>query len=452
MDRNPYGQVWNWVLGRRFVSFHSAFYPLFMKSISSRRFLLVLLFCSPLFLWSQETIKVMQYNLLRYGAAGIGGCTPTGVTARNAWLTAIMEHTLPDVFGVNEIGPVEGVTAPATNLLNNILKPLNPAYERAQVTFAGGQDIANCLFYNSDKLGLKSQAVIPQSFRNIDYYKLYYKGPLLAAGDTTWLEVVVVHLSADNSTTRAAQTTAIMDYLAALNRAGNFLVMGDFNLDASSETSYQNMVAHADPDCKMNDPINLNGTWSNNTSAKHAWSQSTRSSSSSDCGSGGGLDDRFDFILCSNAIMNSTADISYVASSYSVVGNPYSPNPSVPSGVTAALGPMSDHHPVRLTLEVSQAVSVNPAIATNSVKVLGNPVDQELNLLVDVLASETGEWTIGLRDLLGREVAPGILQQMHPGTQRISIPTGALPAGIYFVALQRPGTLPVMVQRFSVAH
>ena len=386
---------------------------------------------------AQDNVKVMVYNLLRYGCQGIGGCTPTGVTARNAWLSAILNEAQPDVFGVNEIGPFNGPTSPASNILNNILKPINPSYEAANVTFSSGQDIANAFFYNGAKLGLKSQAVIPHSFRNIDYYKLYYKGPSLPMGDTTWLEVVVVHLSADNAATRASQTEAIMNYLNALGRPGNFIVMGDFNLDGSGATAYQNMVAHVNANVKMNDPINLSGTWSNNNNAKHAWSQSTRSSGSNDCGSGGGLDDRFDIILCSNSLMNNTDDIRYVPSSYRVFGNPYAPNPAVGSAAAAALAPMSDHHPVLLTLEVSRAVSTTPARAGLDLRILGNPAQNSLEARLDVSQEMVGQWSFALRDLRGRTLVQST-GMLNAGVQTVSLSTEAIAEGLYLFEVTSP--------------
>ena len=398
---------------------------------------------------AQTNIKVVQYNLLRYGANGIGGCTPTGVTARNAWFSAIMNELTPDVFGVNEIGPFSGPTSPANNVLLNILKPINTDYAAATVTFSGNQDIANAFFYNSAKLGLKSQAVIPHSFRNIDYYKLYYKGPGLATGDTTFLEFVVVHLSADDAGIRASQTSTIMNYLDAFGRPANVIIMGDMNMDGSGATAYQNMVAHANTNTKVNDPINLNGTWSNNNNAKHAWSQSTRNSGSNDCGSGGGLDDRFDMILPSNSIMNNTDNIRYVPGSFRVVGNPNAPNPAVPSGVSAALVPMSDHHPVMLTLEVSRLVSTSEPMPGFEFLLRGQPSDQSLEATLVVPAGLEGDWSITIRDLQGREL---LQERTHAeGNHNISVPTHQLKSGIYLLQLQAPDQS-VVTRRISVIH
>lgn len=395
-----------------------------------------MLACQVQTLWAQETLKVMTYNVLRYGAQGIS-CTPTGVTARNAWFTAIMTDAQPDIFGVNEVGPNAGPTAPATNILNNILKPINPAYAAATVTFNSNQDVANAFFYNSDKLGLKSQAVIPHSLRNIDFYRLYYKGPGLATGDTTWIEVVLFHLHSSDASIRSSQTAAVMTYLDGLNRAGNFIIMGDMNMDGSGSGAFQNMISSTNPDIDMADPINLTGTWSNNNNVRHAHTQSTRTSGSSDCGSGGGLDDRFDIILCSNAIINNTADVRYVPGTYRVFGNPNAPNPAVSAAAAAAVSPMSDHHPVLLNLEISRAVAVAQPVAAFQCTLLGNPADQQVLVQVQVSTELAGTWQAQLTDLQGKRLAT---QQLDwaAGQQRVSLSVEQLPAGLYLLEMRSP--------------
>jgi hypothetical protein len=410
-----------------------------MRNLMKKSLLLLLtawLTCQAQPLSAQETLKVMSYNLLRYGAQGIS-CTPTGVTARNAWFSAILNDAQPDIFGVNEIGPSNGPTAPYVNILNNILKPINSAYAAANVTFNASQDIANAFFYNSDKLGLKSQAVIPHSLRNIDYYRLYYKGPGLLSGDTTWIEVVLLHLHSSDASIRSSQTAAVMTYLGNLGRPGNFIVMGDMNMDGSSSGAFQNLVSSANANIDMADPINLTGTWSNNNSARHAWSQSTRGSGSSDCGSGGGLDDRFDIIVCSNSIINNTDDVRYIPSSYHVFGNTNAPNPAVSAAAASALAPMSDHYPVYLSLEISKAVAVDPQMPTFNLGLLGNPVDHLLQARVSVTSELTGLWEARLLDLQGRNIATQLLD-WPVGDQLLEFPTSTLPAGLYLLELSSP--------------
>lgn len=385
---------------------------------------------------AQDSVRVMVYNLLRYGAQGIN-CSPTGVTARNAWFNTIVQNSMPDIFGCNEVGPFESATAPAENILLNVLQPHNPAYERLPVTFNGNQDIANAMFYNSDKIGFSHQGLINHGFRNIDYYKFYYKGPGLAQGDTTFIEVVLCHLAADNATTRETQTAAIMSHLDGFGRSGNFIVMGDMNMSGSGAQAYQNMVAHSNLDTRMRDPINLTGTWGNNSNADHAWSQSTRNSGSNDCGAGGGLDDRFDIILTSNSILNNDDNVRYIPGSYWVFGNPNAPNPSVSSAVDAALVPMSDHHPVIIDLEISKSVSRDPAHSQWSAAVLGAPVSDALHLQLQVPGGLEGAYAVSLLTIDGRQVFDRSYR-LATGTQRLRLPATQLGSGVYFVRIRGP--------------
>ncbi|MEM7035934.1 MAG: T9SS type A sorting domain-containing protein, partial [Bacteroidota bacterium] len=391
---------------------------------------------------AQDTLRVMQYNILRYGTTGIN-CTPTGVTARNLWFTTIMEATMPDIFGVNEVGPSDGPTSPQNNILINILQPLNPDYRAATITFNGSQDIANQLYYNSAKIGLAKQATVTQSFRNIDYYKLYYKGPGLSSGDTTFVEVVLAHFAASNQTQAGNQAEAIMNYLGNQNRPGNFIVMGDFNQNSSNTGPMQEMLAHANLDIRMRDPINLSGTWSNNNSADHAWSQSTRNSGGSDCGSGGGLDDRFDLIMHSNAVLNNDDGISVAPNSYWVFGNPNAPNPSVSSTITNALIPMSDHYPVMLDLVVDRVVAQDPQVTAQvQMELRTHPVSEVLDLQIEVPGGRAGSYALELFDLRGQAVQQW-LPVLEAGVHTLRKDVSALAPGIYFLRLQAEGETPI---------
>jgi hypothetical protein len=384
---------------------------------------------------AQDTLRIMTYNLLRYGAAGIG-CNPTSVTTRNPWLSGIVGAVQPDLFGCNEMGPSSGPTSPANNTLVNVLKPLNSNWEATQITFNVFQDVANMMYYRSDKVGLATQTIIPElnSIRDINYYKFYYKGPGLALGDTTFIEIVQVHLHSSDENTRIAQTNAIMDYLDGLGRPGNFIVQGDFNLDGSTATSFQNMVSHSNADCKFNDVLNLTGNWHANASAHSAMTQATQSSRN-DCGSGGALDDRFDQILVSNAILNATEDVSYVAGSYWVPGNSYSPNAAVTPAVLGNLRSMSDHFPVSMDLEISRAVAKGePKTSANALQVLENPVAGSLRLRLDLTGIQGNSLALHLVNLSGQVVQSWSVQNDRQ-VQRLDLDAHSLAAGAYFLQL-----------------
>lgn len=402
--------------------------------------LCLLLLCGAASGFAQDTIRVMTYNMLRYGAQGIG-CTPTGVTARNAWLTSIMGATLPDILGVNEVGPYSGPTSPANNLLINVLQPLNPAYRGTTVTFNGSQDVANAMFYNSDKFGLAVEEVIPEptlTLRDINYYKFYYKGPGLALGDTTFLEIVQVHLHSSDENTRQVQTEDIMNYLDGLGRSGNFIVQGDFNVDGSTAGSFQNMVSHTNPNTKLNDVLNLVGNWHGNTNARRAMSQAT-STNPAPCGSGGALDDRFDHIIVSNALLNGTDDLQALASSYWVPGNPYAPNAGVTATVSANLKSSSDHFPVVLDFVVSAAVATpDPMAYHNPIQLRGNPSNGTIELTLDLQGDLAQTYALQLSSLSGQLLQTWAVDA-RSGQQAIQLDAAGIAAGAYLLQLHADG-------------
>ena len=409
-----------------------------MKSTIVRRWALSLLLVLTLSgsALSQDSIRVMTYNLLRYGAQGIG-CTPTGVTTRNPYLTSILSATRPDIFGVNEMGPFAGPTSPANNLLINVLQNVNPAYRMTTMTFNGSQDVANCMYYNSDKFGLAAEAVVPEptlTLRDINYYKFYYKGPGLATGDTTFLEVIQVHLHASDENTRLVQTADIMTFLDGIGRSGNFIVQGDLNLDGSTAGSFQNLVAHTNADCKMNDVLNLVGNWHSNGNTLAAMTQATSSNPANPCGSGGALDDRFDHILTSNNLLNGTDGIRALPSTYWVPGNTHAPNASVTATVLNNLKLASDHFPVVLDFEISRAVgTADLGAASPTLQLRGNPSQSVIGVQLQGLA--VASYQLTLLDLSGQSLRSWTIDGT---TQKLSLELDAssIPAGAYFLQLQ----------------
>lgn len=292
------------------------------------------------------------------------------------------------------------------------------------------------MYYNSDVVGLAKQVVIPEtnSIRDLNYYKFYYKGPGLAFGDTTFIEVVQVHLHSSAENVRSAQTASVMAYLNSLGRAGNFIIQGDMNLDGSTAGSFQNMIAYSNPNCKMNDPVGLTGNWHNNNNINEYWTQSTRSSASN-CGSGGGLDDRFDVILASNALMNNTMDMQILPAKYWVVGNPNSPNPPIDGNTQAGIIGMSDHHPVTIDIAISKAVAIErPKQITNVMQVKGNPAREHLSLNVDLDSFEGQQAEISLVDLTGKEIRNWRFIA-NATKQELNYDLNGISAGAYFVKL-----------------
>jgi len=319
---------------------------------------------------AQDTIKVMHYNLLYYGK-NIYGCTSVtnAVDAKNGYLKAIIKHVKPDIFTVNELDGENAypVTDDASYLLANALNVDGVNYY-SRTSFPK-TFLANTVFYNTQKLKLKSHTPISFSISTskvFNAYTFYYNAPdLEVTNDTVFFTCVIAHLKAGSYSSdieeRNSEAGIIMDYFMSLGQAGNYLFMGDLNLYTSTEGAFQKFINPANPVYKLYDPANQIGEWNNNYDYRFVHTQSTHTSG--DCHSTGGMDDRFDFILASDYIMNGTQKIQYVPNSYKVIGQDGSSfnnslnatsNTSVPTDVAQALYNMSDHLPVYLELKIDQ--------------------------------------------------------------------------------------------------
>ncbi|MEQ8908519.1 MAG: T9SS type A sorting domain-containing protein [Vicingaceae bacterium] len=322
---------------------------------------------------SKDTLRVMTYNLMYYREF-TSFCTSSNnnPNSKDANMQTIIDYALPDILVVNELGG-SNATLNSFRLFTNAMNASGRTnYDLASAN--SNSNLANMLYFNSNKLDIKNQTTITQDLsggsliRLIDVYTLYHLEPNLAQhNDTTFLHVFAAHLKAGSSSSdqaeRADATEAIMDYVDVNNLDGNVLIMGDFNLYRSNEAAYQDLVNYTNPTYRFNDPVGISGNWGNSVYA-FLHTQSTHTSGG--CFASGGMDDRFDFILASNKVMNNTDRIGYINNSYETLGqdgNRYngsliSPaNNSAPTAVINALYNMSDHLPVMMDLEVTGPAS-----------------------------------------------------------------------------------------------
>ena len=347
---------------------------------------------------AQDVLKVMQYNLLNYG--NITSWCPATINNFNdkePLLHEIIQYVQPDIFTVNELG---SVTFVHQRILDSVMnKNSAKQYGKADYVNTNGSHLVNMLYYNTDKIVYVSAESIQNEVRDIVLYRMYYKNPKLAqTNDTTWLNAIVCHLKASNGATeratRARMTSAAMAYLKLHNYSGNNMFMGDFNIYKSSEQSYQNLIDESDVNYKFYDPINTPGNWNNNSSFSDVHTQSTHSSASSNgCTAGGGLDDRFDFILISNDLKQGNNHITYKNNSYKVIGNDghhfnksinSGTNNSVPANILNALYNHSDHLPIVLELNVDILISGIGKVENNNFIInFQNPINGILDLHIE---------------------------------------------------------------------
>ena len=330
-----------------------------------RGFLFFFLIINILFAYSQDTLKVMHYNLLNFGSF-TDWCTLANndPDEKVAWLKEIIDYSTPDILTVNEISPN---TYYHQLLLDDALNVSGrDYYEKSGTTNHNNSNIVNMLYYNGDKLGLAGQDAIVSIVRDINVYKLYYKQDGETKGrNNIYLYCIVAHLKAGSTTTdkekRAQMTADVMEYIEDHQITEPCLMLGDFNLQTSSEQAWENLTQYPDPVYNFSDPAGLVGNWHNNADYSSVHSQSTHTTSNG-CASTGGMDDRFDFILVNSALSDPEMEITVINNSYRTLGQDGQrlngslidpPNNSAPANIISALYEMSDHLPVFVDLKVT---------------------------------------------------------------------------------------------------
>jgi len=392
---------------------------------------------------AQDRIKVMAYNLLNYGNV-TSYCTVTNnnMDAKNGYSASIIDYVKPDILAVVEMGTADFAHQRFLDSALNINGGIQ--YKKAMRMNTSGSSLMSLLYYNKDKFGVAEVVSLQNQVRDIVLYRLYYKSPNLAATqDTAFINCIVAHLksssSSANQVTRNQMVTNALNYLSQHFPADNYMFMGDLNLYKSTEDAYQTLLNYSNASYQFNDPINRPGNWHNKSSFADIHTQSTHTSSNG-CASTGGLDDRFDFILISDALKTGSKHITYVNNSYKTIGNDGNhfnqainsgTNNSVPANVLNAIYNNSDHLPVVLELDLDNTIaSISDAEKINQIRVrYENPVNNSLKMYIN--SEKAQDLTVRLYDVQGRQV--GIRNEHVYKSTSIAIDMSKLAKGIYII-------------------
>jgi chaperonin cofactor prefoldin len=361
--------------------------------VNKKYFLLILTLLSLNTIYSQTNIKTMFYNLLNYPTA-----PPNN---RDIILNEILLSYQPDLFFVCELESTQA----ANSILSVSLDGIEKNYEKAQF-FLNQSDtspdssLQQLVFYNSDFFILDSQEVIITNVRDINRYTFILKTPDYET-NPIYLETFVTHLKSSQGTVNQQLRLEMVEkFTEALDKidANRYVIFaGDFNFYTSSESGYQKILDNNN-NIIMKDILNLNNilqSWHNNSSWKEIHTQSTRLSNSgfNGFGAGGGLDDRFDFIMVSENILSNN-DLNYVSDSYINYGNNNNCfNDRIDSTSCSGefnqelrdnLYQMSDHLPVVLELETQVTLSLSNNNVNNLIKLVnGNVIDEYLTIKIE---------------------------------------------------------------------
>lgn len=294
-------------------------------------------------------IKMMTYNLLNYPGS-------TASVREPKYRTTVSAYN-PDILVVQEVSQPSGISSFLTNVLNFT----NNTYSAG--SFIDGPDSDNGIYYKTAKFQFISNTPIATQLRDISEFKLR----VIESGDT--IIIYSVHLKSSNTPAdeqaRAAETDSLRKCTNALGPGKYFMVCGDFNIYGSSEQCYLNMTQNGtNVNGRFNDIITMSGTWQSSANAIHH-TQSPRTTSFGG-GATGGMDDRFDMILFSDAITQ-PGGIDIKPNSYAAYGNDglhYNqalntpPFNVYPQAVMEAIHDGSDHIPVVVTLTYQSTLPV----------------------------------------------------------------------------------------------
>lgn len=380
--------------------------------------------------FGQERLKVMFYNLLDFPEANPNN--------REFILRDILDTYQPDIFMVCELQSGFG----GNLILDQSLNHSEILYKSTSFVSnqSGNSNLQQLLFYRKDKFTVEGEEVITTSIRDINKYTLQLS-TANGQNDPLLIELFVTHLKSSqggsNEQLRFDAVERFTNELEDLDPNAFVIFAGDLNLYSSTEPAYVELL---DPtnNITMADPISTPGAWSNNINFQDVHTQSTRVSSGPfGAGAGGGLDDRFDFMMISQNMLTNPK-LRYVENTYFAYGNNGNcfndsiNEPGCGGAFSVALREdlynMSDHLPVVMELETNEEIvilSTTENEAANNFIVTQTVVSEYLPYQSNTNSSLQFE----LYNTIGQKITDFSLESRENGILDVSY----LANGVYFL-------------------
>lgn len=238
-------------------------------------------------------LRIVEWNVTFYD----------GASARDAAFQTALYGTFqgrsldPDVIVGEEFESAAGVIA-FRNMLN--AAPGSPG-DWAAAPFTGGNSDSG-LFYRSSKVQFVEQAVLSEGTSSDGPPRdnnRYLIRPVGTTGAGAGLYLYSAHMKAGDTSgdqqRRIPEAARIVADIATLPEdAGGFMLLGDYNIQDSSQQAYQILVNSAAGGGPLMDPIRTPGSWNNNSAYRFIHTQ--------DPAGAGGMDDRHDQILIATVL------------------------------------------------------------------------------------------------------------------------------------------------------
>jgi hypothetical protein len=251
---------------------------------------------------------------------------------------AIGQETFSGVTRPLDLLVLQETDPTSTNRIEGILDGLYADdYETVLSNNSSGDWFA--FAYNTSTLDLLETQILSGSYTRNPFRGLFH--PVGADGSSSDFYVYDVHLNAGNAATRLTEANGVRADIDTLGSDKNVLVIGDLNIDSSSEGSYAALLASGVG--QVFDPISAPGNWNNNSAFKAIHTQDPS----------GQMDDRFDFQLTSDDVL-AAGGLEFIPGTYRAFGNDGSHNfnglittgTGASAAVLSALANATDHLPV----------------------------------------------------------------------------------------------------------
>ena len=294
-----------------------------------------------------STARIMTYNLWNFDGED---------NSREDDIQMVISEINPDIIVAEELDGDDGFDALGTDILDQIEDGL---YTGAPFTNQSNTNVDIGLYYKPDVFEFISTATINTTSNWGHRDAIEFVMQHISSG--VEIRLYGVHLKAgtgnDDEAERAEEASALREYLNGLDSDDFIFVLGDFNLYNSGEDAWAALTeSQTENNGRLFDPIDEVGNWHNNSAFEEVHTQSPRAFYNG--ANFGGMDDRFDFILTSFAVLDTaSSDCYYEENSYTPFGNDGNHfnqavndgyNSAVSDDVADALVVSSDHLPVYL--------------------------------------------------------------------------------------------------------
>jgi endonuclease/exonuclease/phosphatase family metal-dependent hydrolase len=373
----------------------------------------------------------MAYNLLNYPGSDSA--------VRNTYYRTIVRNTAPDILVTEEMTSAGAMNGFLEGVMNTGIAPVY-----SSGTFIDGPDTDNAIFYKTAIFTFISNTPIHTALRDISEFKLVHT----LFRDT--VRIYAVHLKASsgssNEVLRAAEVDSLRKFTNSLPAGSYFMVVGDFNIYTADESAYTKLLNQTPPNGAFNDPLTMPGIWNQAQYAPyHTQSPRVRQFGG---GATGGMDDRFDLILYSNAVKDTNKSVTYISGSLTPYGNDGNhfndsinkrPNTAVADSIADALHYASDHLPVFATFRFRN----NPLTVTNLSYIspdgyflyqnYPNPFNPETKIEFNIPSSS--KVSLKIYNSLGKEISELVNERLNSGSYSVTFNAGGYNSGIYFYKL-----------------